>query len=44
LRVLVSVIPYFYLLKWLGVYDREEIDKFIREPVARFLAHIRGRK
>jgi hypothetical protein len=32
------------MLKWLGVYDREQIDKFIRQPMARFLAYIRGRK
>jgi O-antigen/teichoic acid export membrane protein len=43
-RVLISLIPYLYLLKRLGVYNQEEINKFIREPMAKFLAHVRGRK
>jgi O-antigen/teichoic acid export membrane protein len=43
-RVLISLVPYALLLRWLGVYDREEIDRFIREPLSKIRAHVLGRR
>ncbi len=39
-RVLISLVPYLLMLKWLGVYDSEEIEKFVREPLSKIYHRI----
>lgn len=43
-RVILSLVPYLYLLKALHVYSQDEINKFIKEPVAKLFVYVRGRR
>jgi len=43
-KVAISLVPYVLMLKWLGVFDEEEIEKFIREPLSKIYSRILGRR
>ncbi|MFQ6105028.1 MAG: flippase [Candidatus Glassbacteria bacterium] len=43
-KVAVSLIPYLLMLKWLGVYDPEEIERFVREPLSKIVHYVLGRR
>jgi|GEM_PF-7038061 len=44
LRILLALVPYCYMLKVLRVYDRDEINRFIKEPLLKITSYVFGRR